>query len=850
MTPWRVVSAIWLIAAAAPLAVTYRIVDDRLRLEWYINEPRITYLDVVVASAPTAKLSQAPWTDHLWPRYLDGINHRWRSPHEPSPAEKYATAFGLDVEQFTASLSATSGVESAANGSSCSRHADCGGRMACGRRAGAAKGWCHDPYIGLGDAWALASVELEEPRCAVTKNGVTFHVPDIKALISQLYHNRDLTNLPRREFSWRELLRFGVDNRMACDGGEITHPIFGRTGSCVNVDPSLFFTGIATVLGKLDSPVLVRFSNTPHYYPLRGYRIRRAEVLTSNDTKSLYPELPMEPAEFIVVVDMELDWMLNSVHGSDGEDTAMTSLFSLIVRLLGTRLISTGVWLGSSKIFHPVSFEVVLPSPEPSGDLLGLSSRDVLGLLDASLDGCPTPESAPRICNRIPYNLALRRKSAQVERCEAVAAYQFSTPRALSTAQLVVMCRNQDCQAVMDELRRIHFTTCKFENGVDFSVELEQYYSTCIRYTYSPADPTPWAMTRRKLLAKYGVSTTATKSQPSLYSSASSVVSLWNDSALLRFHIPVGSIQDVRLLGVGGCAVVYLVRLRDRQLAASKRLPPHRKHDADAQQQLVDEIKLNAALQHPNIVAFIGASWTTRTDLQIVFEYVSGGDLRTFLECTTRTPWSRWKLLVALDVAHALVYLHTQQPTALVHRDLKSRNILLSPPSRRAKLCDFGVSRPQSIEHSMTTGVGTSRWLAPEVILGGGDYDAACDIYSFGVVLTELDTHEIPFSDVRGPEGTLLPDVAILRMVAQDGLQPSVSPSCPEALAALASECMAHDAGERPTASQRNMNQSATLAIVALVLSLIAMVLSLIALYRHCTRPNPEDYRRKVEVDV
>ncbi|GLD99041.1 hypothetical protein PINS_up007759 [Pythium insidiosum] len=286
-------------------------------------------------------------------------------------------------------------------------------------------------------------------------------------------------------------------------------------------------------------------------------------------------------------------------------------------------------------------------------------------------------------------------------------------------------------------------------------------------------------------------------------------VSLWDEQLLMDRYIPPATITDVHLLGGGACGVVYLVRLNDRQLAASKRLATHHVNDPAAQQQLIDEIKLNASLQHPNIVALIGASWTTRANLQAVFEYLSGGDLLSYLE-SNRTPermvWTRAKLRLAMDVAYALAYIHSLLPSRVVHRDLKSRNILLSTTSSTsditAKLCDFGVSRTQSSQQSMTTGVGTSRWLAPEVILGGGAYDAACDVYSFGVVLTELDTHEVPFHDVRGPEGTMLPDVAVLRMVAQEGLRPGVSAACPEALATLARECMAQDASQRPTASQ------------------------------------------------
>ncbi|KAJ0398137.1 hypothetical protein P43SY_004334 [Pythium insidiosum] len=290
-------------------------------------------------------------------------------------------------------------------------------------------------------------------------------------------------------------------------------------------------------------------------------------------------------------------------------------------------------------------------------------------------------------------------------------------------------------------------------------------------------------------------------------------VSLWDEQILLDRYIPTKQIQDIRMLGGGAFGIVYLVKIRHRQLGAAKRLSSSRRHDETGQRQLIDEFKLNAILQHPNIVALIGATWTTRADFQVIFEYMCDGDLRTYLEMTANDAgsapmWSRQKLQLALDVAYALAYLHSQRSVGVVHRDLKSGNILLcrdtSSESRkfqddgsvqryrlRAKLADFGVSRSQSTNNSMTTGVGTSRWLAPEVILGGGVYDTACDVYSFGVVLTELDTHQLPFSDVRGADGTMLPDVTILQRVAHERLQPNTSALCPQSVASLARQCMA-----------------------------------------------------------
>ncbi|GLE10620.1 hypothetical protein PINS_up022837 [Pythium insidiosum] len=192
---------------------------------------------------------------------------------------------------------------------------------------------------------------------------------------------------------------------------------------------------------------------------------------------------------------------------------------------------------------------------------------------------------------------------------------------------------------------------------------------------------------------------------------------------------------------------------------------------------------------------------------------MSLGDLRSYLETTAATSptWDRRKLRLALDVAYALAYLHSHRPTALVHRDLKSSNVLLCVDRSRvcAKLCDFGVCRAatsvtSSSDSQSATGtipVGTSRWLAPEIILGGAGVHTASDVYAFGVVLSELDTHRVPFSEMTGADGAPLPTIAVLQKVATDGLQPSLSASCPEAVAALARRCMAYDAAERPSAS-------------------------------------------------
>ncbi|KAJ0388690.1 hypothetical protein ATCC90586_011165 [Pythium insidiosum] len=101
-----------------------------------------------------------------------------------------------------------------------------------------------------------------------------------------------------------------------------------------------------------------------------------------------------------------------------------------------------------------------------------------------------------------------------------------------------------------------------------------------------------------------------------------------------------------------------------------------------------------ASMRHARIIKFVGIAWTSPFDLHVVTEYMDGGDLRGLLERYHEqrrpTGFSKDKLKIALHVAEGLAYLHALRPQVL-HRDLKSRNVLLTP-ALDAKLIDFGRS--------------------------------------------------------------------------------------------------------------------------------------------------------------
>jgi serine/threonine protein kinase len=298
---------------------------------------------------------------------------------------------------------------------------------------------------------------------------------------------------------------------------------------------------------------------------------------------------------------------------------------------------------------------------------------------------------------------------------------------------------------------------------------------------------------------------------------------LWSNAELLqRLRLDARELEDIRKLGSGSFGAVWLVRYRESQLLASKRLltsgrggigNTNLKEQQDASVQFIEEIKLVAQLDHPNIVTLVGVAWTYHSDIQALFEFMENGDLRDYLvkshpskgsskndDASVRLADEMFKLQIACDIADALVYVHSFVP-AIVHRDIKSRNVLLSS-EWRAKLTDFGTARLQSENHTMTAEVGTGRWLAPEVLTGSKDYGPPADVYAFGVVLSELDTHAIPYDDARSNDGRKqLANVAIMQLVAEGKLRPTFSIQCRPELRALADRCMAQSPEARPVAA-------------------------------------------------
>ncbi|KAG1697960.1 hypothetical protein DVH05_015444 [Phytophthora capsici] len=267
---------------------------------------------------------------------------------------------------------------------------------------------------------------------------------------------------------------------------------------------------------------------------------------------------------------------------------------------------------------------------------------------------------------------------------------------------------------------------------------------------------------------------------------------------LVGKRIPFDSLEFKRSLSKGACGEVWLAEFQGQRVAV-KRLLQAKTHRADEVEEFAQEIELSASLIHPNIVTFVGVAWNSLNNLVMVLEFFPTGDLQTFLaKKEDLLSWSRDKIRIALGVGRALEYLHSRSPP-LIHRDLKSKNILLTD-QLEAKLIDFGVSRIRQ-EHPMTAGVGTPYWTAPE-ILEGKRYTEQADLYSFGVVLSELDTGKLPYHDALTSEGKKLKPFQILADVMAGMLRPSFSEGCPSKIRRIGVACCQHDQSRRPTAAQ------------------------------------------------
>ncbi|CAI0456165.1 unnamed protein product [Linum tenue] len=192
-------------------------------------------------------------------------------------------------------------------------------------------------------------------------------------------------------------------------------------------------------------------------------------------------------------------------------------------------------------------------------------------------------------------------------------------------------------------------------------------------------------------------------------------------------------------LGQGGAGTVFIGSLPNNQTVAVKRLIFNTSQWVE---EFFNEVNLISGIQHKNLVKLLGCSIEGPESL-LVYEYVPNKSLDQFLfEKTSKVVTLSWKqrLNVVVGAAEGLAYLHGERgsPVRIIHRDIKSSNVLLDEDFN-AKIADFGLVRHFGADKShLSTGIaGTIGYMAPEYLVRGQLTEKA-DVYSFGVLVLEI----------------------------------------------------------------------------------------------------------------
>uniref|UniRef100_A0A8C7KSS6 Mitogen-activated protein kinase kinase kinase n=1 Tax=Oncorhynchus kisutch TaxID=8019 RepID=A0A8C7KSS6_ONCKI len=242
------------------------------------------------------------------------------------------------------------------------------------------------------------------------------------------------------------------------------------------------------------------------------------------------------------------------------------------------------------------------------------------------------------------------------------------------------------------------------------------------------------------------------------------------------WEVPFEEISELQWLGSGAQGAVFLGKLHGNEVAIKK-----------VREQKETDIKHLRKLKHPNIIGFKGVC-TQAPCYCILMEYCSQGQLYEVLRAGRKvTP----RLLVdwASGIASGMNYLHLHK---IIHRDLKSPNVLVTQQDT-VKISDFGTSKELSDKSTQMSFAGTVAWMAPEVIRNE-PVSEKVDIWSFGVVLWELLTGEIPYKDVDSS--------AIIWGVGSNSLHLPVPSTCPDGFKILMKQTWQGKPRNRPSFRQ------------------------------------------------
>ncbi|KAK3756388.1 hypothetical protein RRG08_038877 [Elysia crispata] len=256
-----------------------------------------------------------------------------------------------------------------------------------------------------------------------------------------------------------------------------------------------------------------------------------------------------------------------------------------------------------------------------------------------------------------------------------------------------------------------------------------------------------------------------------------------------QFHLQITDLEFQETIGSGSFGKVYKGKCKGRVVAIKRYRASSfgAKSDVDM---FCREVAILAKLNSPYVINFVGACLDDPSQFAIVTHYVAAGSLFSLLHEQKRLIDIQSKLMIILDVAKGMEYLHNM-PLPIIHRDLNSHNILLEE-NGHAVVADFGESRflRSNDEDNMTKQPGNLRWMAPEIFTQCTKYSVKADMFSFSLVVWELLAGELPFAHLK--------PAAAAAETAYHNTRPPIAVTFPKPIVALLHRGWHSNPDERP----------------------------------------------------
>jgi len=249
----------------------------------------------------------------------------------------------------------------------------------------------------------------------------------------------------------------------------------------------------------------------------------------------------------------------------------------------------------------------------------------------------------------------------------------------------------------------------------------------------------------------------------------------------------IGKYELEEFLG-GGMSHVY--RARDTVIGrtvALKILTAAGCEDAEAKERFLAEARMAGNISHDNVLSIYDFGEDDQHHPYMVMEFLKGEDLRHAIK-GGRTGGLRDKLKIAVQIARALEYIHTQK---IIHRDIKPENVNVSPTGV-VKLMDFGIAKTEGLQMTRAGYVlGTPYYMAPEQVTGANVTEQV-DVYAFGVLVFELMTGAKPIA------GDTVERIFYSILNEPLKLEPMIQAGAPQSICDLVTHCTLKNPAERP----------------------------------------------------